>query len=342
MTRSLGILLFALAGLVILPQTALAGQFKKPAYYQLNDAPYAVVTADFNNDGKLDLAVASYSPGEVGVLLGKGNGTFHSPNYFSAGGAVALAVGDFDGDHNQDLAVVEYGGTGYGALQIFLGDGRGNFRESAGYKVGIEPLSVAVADFDGDGNLDIAVTNGLGFGKEGSVMVFFGNGNGTFGGPTVYKLPGYPSGIAAADLNKDHHPDLAITEGVGGKLVILLNTGGGKFRNAGTYPVISPSGVTVAVLRTGGIADIVIPSFEAVAVLLGKGNGKYGKAVYYSTKSIGQEGYPYATVVADFNLDGIPDIATVLNEGNSAVLYGKGAGRFGPPVPIKLHDGGGP
>ena len=73
MKRMTWILLFALAGLAILPQTALAGQFKKPVYYPLNDVPYGVVTADFNNDGNLDLAVAdrSRSPRRYGVLASK-------------------------------------------------------------------------------------------------------------------------------------------------------------------------------------------------------------------------------------------------------------------------------
>jgi hypothetical protein len=345
MKRMTCILLLALAGLAILPQTALAGQFKKPVYYHVgkpfNADPVAVIAADFNKDANLDLAVANFGSNQVRVLLGKGDGTFPTSRSFSVTRPAALAVADFNGDHTPDLAVVEYGGTGVSTLAIFLGNGDGTFKESATYQLGVESLALAVADFDGDGNLDIAVTNGLGFGKEGSVMVFFGRGDGTFGRPTVYKLPGYPSGIAAADLNQDNHPDLAVTEGVGGNLLILLNTGGGKFRNAGTYGVISPSGVTVAKLRTGGLADIVIPSFQAVAVLLGKGDGRFEQAVYHSTRSMGQAS-PYATVVADFNLDGFPDIATVLySSGDSAVLYGKGAGKFGLPVPIKLRNGGG-
>jgi hypothetical protein len=341
MKRMTWTVLLAMAGLAILPQTALAGQFKKPVYYPLNDVPYGVVTADFNNDGNLDLAVASYSPGEVGILLGKGDGTFHSPHYFSAGGAVALAVGDFNGDHNQDLAVVEYGGTGYGGLEIFLGDGHGNFTKSAGYQVGIEPLSAAVADFDGDGHLDVAVTN-EGSNGNGSVMLFFGNGSGAFRGPTTYQLPFYPDSVAAGDLNGDGRPDLAVAEYNAG-VAVLLNKGGGKFGKPVLYPV-SPAAVTsvvIAELNHDNHPDLVVATFKAVGVLLGRGGGKFGKTTLYPTSSITNEYNPWAVVVADFNLDGNPDIATVLEGGSSALFYGKGKGRFGSAVPIRLRKGGG-
>src|SRR5271170_7073722 len=126
-TSTISTVLLVLAGLTAAAPHAAAGQFKKPAYYKLNEAPYQIIAADFNGDGNLDLAEAEFQPGVVGVLLGKGNGTFHSARYFSAPGAVALAAGDFNGDGHQDLAVVEYGGTGQSALGIFLGDGKRNF-----------------------------------------------------------------------------------------------------------------------------------------------------------------------------------------------------------------------
>jgi hypothetical protein len=126
MTRSVGILLLALAGLAMLPQIALAGQFKKPVYYSAPGLPWAVVTADFNGDNNLDLAVADFGNQFVGTLLGKGNGSFRKGPSFSVSpySPVALAVGDFDGDQIPDLAVVEYNGPADGKLGIFLGNGR--------------------------------------------------------------------------------------------------------------------------------------------------------------------------------------------------------------------------
>jgi hypothetical protein len=252
-----------------------------------------------------------------------------------------LAVGDFDGDRTLDLAVVEYNGPANGKLGIFLGNGDGTFHQSAEYNLGYEPVSAAVADFDGDGHLDVAVTS-QGVNGKGSVMVFFGNGDGTFQKPTIYNLSAYPASVAAGDLNGDGRPDLAVAEG-GMGVAILLNRGGGKFGKAVVYPV-SPAyatNVVIADLNHDHTPDLVVTAFQAVGVLLGKGGGKFGKAVLYSTESITHEFNPFAVVVADFNLDGNPDIATVLQGGNSALFYGKGGGKFGKPIPIKLRNGGG-
>jgi hypothetical protein len=340
MKRMTCILLLALAGLAILPQTALAGQFKNPVYYTLNDVPYGVVTADFNNDGNLDLAVADWFTGHVAILLGKGNGKFDAPRYFPVTLAYALAAADFNGDHKLDLAVVQYGGTGQSALSIYLGNGDGSFHRSATYALGVEATSIAIADFNGDGKLDLAVTNEGGQGGNGSVMVFFGKGDGTFSLPTTYNLPGYPDGVAAADLDGDGHPDLAVAQyNVG--VTILLNTGQGKFRKAGVYKVAAARSVNIAELKHDAIPDLVVTSFQAVAVLLGKGGGKFRRAVYYSTKLISHETNPYAAVVADFNLDGNPDIVTVLTGTDAALFYGTGDGTFGMAVRIKGVGGEG-
>src|SRR5271170_250636 len=86
-TLTISAVLLVLAGLTAVVPSAAARQFKKAVYYRLNSAlPYQVISADFNNDGNLDLAVATFF-GKVAVLLGKGNGQFHAPLYFSAGSA---------------------------------------------------------------------------------------------------------------------------------------------------------------------------------------------------------------------------------------------------------------
>jgi hypothetical protein len=194
--------LLALAGFAILPKTALAGQFKAPVYYPAPGLPVAVVAADFNHDGNLDLAVADFGNEVVETLLRRGDGSFRKGESISIMypySPTGLAVGDFDGDHILDLVVVEDNGPANGEFAIFLGNGDGTFRNGAEYQLGFEPLSAAVADFNGDGRLDIVATN-RGVNGNGSVMVFFGRGDGTFSGPTTYKLPFYPYSVAAGDL----------------------------------------------------------------------------------------------------------------------------------------------
>jgi hypothetical protein len=340
MTRSVGILLLALAGLAMLPQTALAGQFKKPVYYSAPGLPVALVTADFDHDGNLDLAVADFGNEVVEILLGRGDGSFRKGQSISITypySPTGMAVGDFDGDRILDLVVVEDNGPANGKLGVFLGNGDGTFRAGVEYHIGFEPLSASVADFNGDGRLDVVVTN-RGLNGNGSVMVFFGNGDGTFRGPTMYKMTSYPYSVAVGDLNGDGVPDLAVAEYSAG-VAVLLNKGGGKFGKPVVYPVY-PAAVTDVVitdLNHDGNSDLVVATFDAVGVLLGKGGGKFRKAALYSTLSI-SSGSPQAVVVADFNLDGKPDIATVLDEGPSGLLYGNGDGTFKPVIPIKLGN----
>jgi hypothetical protein len=110
---------------------ASAGQFKHALYYHAGQRPYAVVAAQLTSSGNLDLVVASYATSQVFVLLGNGDGTFQKPMKFSLPNPVALAVGDFNDDGKEDLAVVEYGGTGESTAAILLGDGTGKFRLEA-------------------------------------------------------------------------------------------------------------------------------------------------------------------------------------------------------------------
>ena len=339
--KAMWALLLTVTVLAATAPNAAARQFKKPVYYKLNDVPYGIVTADFNHDGNLDLAVAEFYTGQVGILLGRGNGAFRSPRYFSVPGALALAVGDFNGDHKLDLAIVQYGGTGNSFVGIFLGDGEGNFHNSATYQLGIESTSIAVADFNGDGHLDVAVTNELGYGKDGkdgSVTVFFGKGDGTLGKPTIYKLPGQPYAVAAGDLNSDHHPDLVVAEDLGGAVDILMNTGAGKFKRTANYPAGSEADyIAIADLDHNGTLDLAVSAAgdEGVTILLGKGDGTFGNSTFYPTNGVG--GGPFAVVVADFNRDGSPDLALACLQ-NVALLYGRGDGTFESAVPVKLKD----
>ena len=321
--------------------SAAARQFKKPVYYKTGDNVWGMATADFNHDGKLDLAFAEFFTGQVGIMLGNGNGAFQSPRYFSVPGALQLAVGDFNGDNILDLAVVEYGGTGHSALGVFLGDGKGNFKESATYELGVESTSLVAADFDGDGYLDIAVTNRFGYGNnghEGAVLMFYGKGDGTFRKPDVYRLPGEPYGIAAGDFNGDHQVDLAVAEDSGGSVAILMNNGQGKFKHIVTYPTDAEADyIAVADLGHRGVLDLVVSNAAGdVAILLGNGDGTFGGATLYSTALLGEG--PVGVAIADFRGNGNLDVAVVLDNGYPGLFYGNGDGSFQPVVRITGLD----
>jgi hypothetical protein len=328
---------WALGCLVMAP--ALSGQqFRHATYHKLGpNLPHHVIAADLRGDGTLDLVTADYLSNRVTVLLGNGNGTFQAPWSLSVPNAYWLAAGDFNEDGKLDLAVVETS-RGTGVLQFLLGDGDGKFHLGESYNTGVTPTSVAVADFNGDGHLDVVLSNEAGYKNAGSVMVFFGTGKGTFKKPLTYKIADSPWAVAAGDLNGDHHPDLVVTN-ISGYVSVLLNNGTGKFGKPVTYSVDGGAAVDVKIadFRHDGRNDLAVvnASVNEIAILLNNGDGTFAPAKFYIS------GFSWGTgtngvVIADFNLDGNLDLAASNQNGNSALLYGKGDGTFKPAVAI--HD----
>lgn len=128
--------------------------------------PFFAATADFNKDGKLDVVVANRGDDTITILLGDGQGGFAPAAGSPVGGFSfprAIGIGDFNGDGNPDLAVVnESLNSSVGTVSILLGNGAGGFVAASGspVAVGPGPVSIAVADFNGDGNSDLATADG--------------------------------------------------------------------------------------------------------------------------------------------------------------------------------------
>jgi hypothetical protein len=307
-------------------------RFSKPTLYTVGEEPEIVVAADFNNDGKLDLATANFTSANFSILLGNGDGTFQTAQEFSTPyGASALAVGDFDGDGNLDIAVVEYV-LNQSVLQIFLGKGDGTFTAGASYSTVSYPYGITVADFNGDGRLDLAVAND----GNNTVTLFLGKGDGTFRKSRSYHVP-EPERVLAVDLNGDGHPDLAVLAYcakkvktcVSGAVAVLLNEGGGTFQKPVYYSVngVGPDGIAAADLSNNGKIDLVVAnnnfqSASTLSVLSGNGDGTFQAAVNYP---VGDG--PVGIAIADFNGDGNLDVAVANTASFTvSVLYGNGNG----------------
>ena len=194
--------------------TAPALSFASVSNLTANGTPAAVAVADFNRDGKPDLAVGIDG---VIVSLGNGDGTFtqKSANGF-AGTPVSMAIGDFNSDGFPDIAAVNFVSN---TVAILLGNGGGTFTPKPSAATGAAPIAVTVGDFNGDGKLDVAVAND----GDNSVSILVGNGDGTFAGQTVLSIGETPRGIAVGDFNQDGRPDLAVVTFSSHALILLGN-----------------------------------------------------------------------------------------------------------------------
>ncbi len=151
------------------------GNFSAPTKFSTGGQyPDSVAVADFNHDGKLDLAVANGGSLNVGILLGDGHGGFSAPTTFASGGyyPYSVAVGDFNGDGNADLVTANCGGKSIGVL---LGNGNGGFSGPVTYAAaGNYPWDVVVGDFNGDGKADVAAADEINIGTNGFADVLLG------------------------------------------------------------------------------------------------------------------------------------------------------------------------
>jgi hypothetical protein len=350
--------IFCLVLLLASSLPAMSQVLKLPAVlYPSGGSPaQSLVLADVNRDGKPDAVVVNGS-GSLGVLLGNGDGTFRASVTYATGlrAANALIVGDLNGDGWPDVVVAN--NDGYcltGCLSVLLNNGDGTFQNAVIYSSGgFDIYSLAIADVDGDGKADLVVANECGpsLCQSSYIGVLLGNGDGTFRSVTTYTLTGslYALSVAVADLNHDGKPDLLVaaeSSNGAGTVTVFLNKGDGTFPTQMSYSTGGYGGgsvITADVNGDGKIDAVVtnyvfsstIQSYGSVGVLLGNGDGTFGKVAVYP---VGLSPYPAAT--GDFNGDGALDIVVgdaakfgypnVL--GKVQVLMNKGNGTFITPA----------
>jgi len=204
------------------------------------------------------------------------------------------------------------------------------FSSASSFNTGLYPRSIAIADVDGDGHLDLVTANQA----ANTVSVLLGNGDGTFRARTDFEAGGRPLSVAVADLNADGRSDLAVAgEGYdpdyAGRVSVLLGNGDGTFGTRTQYGVPQwPQAVAVADMNGDRRPDLVVPSgnpTNKLSVLLNSGDGTFGPGTAFGTSD-----FPSSVAIADVDVDGQPDVVvTNLNSHSVSVFRGKGDGTLG-------------
>jgi len=316
--------------------------------------PGTLAIGDFSGNGKVDLAT-NYASNAVNVLLGNGDGTFTqatgspitipNPPWDTATNVIlsSLGVGDFDNSGHLGLVATDVDTEN---VDVLLGNGNGTFVHSTAFVAsGPDPNSLAVGDWNGDGNLDVAVAPF--FGSSGTTIEL-GYSDGAFNTPNAETITpvinGAQTAIAAGDFNGDGKIDLAVTSEIN-TLTILLGNGDGTFSQATGSPVTVgnyPVAIVICDFNGDGKLDLAIANSQdnTVTILLGNGNGTFTQAPG-SPITVGST--PQAIAVGDFTGNGKPGLA-VANAGsnNVTILSGNGDGTFAPAPGSPVATGADP
>ena len=310
------------------------GSFTLPTMYaNINDShPWDIAIADFNNDTRLDIAIAEWGRNQIGVILGNGDGTFGEPLLCFVGPGtrpVSIIAGDFNNDYYPDVATANYG---TGTISVFLGYGNGSFAEARAFSTGhgSSPNSVTVDDLDNDHFLDIIVAN------EGTsnVGVLYGKGDGTFEDLSVYLLTpnSSPKYARSGDLNNDTIPDIAVAMYTSGEIGVFLGYGNRTFSSLKLYSGGFDSGVWCLQFNDFNddqYIDIVVTNLviSDISILFGNGDGTFKDVVLYDT---GPHATSYSIAVADFDNNDVVDVVFIDNVADEiGVLFRNGYQPFG-------------
>jgi Bacterial Ig-like domain (group 3)/Chitobiase/beta-hexosaminidase C-terminal domain/FG-GAP-like repeat/NHL repeat len=330
------------AGVAIATNTTLTSSGSIGSY-TLN-ASVAGIPSASSPTGTVNFIDTSNNNQSLGTAtLGKASPTFslaNGPGYSTGPQPEDAAIGDFNGDGKQDIAVLNSNfpcATGSASISVFLGNGDGTFSTSAPLTLNTCSVTenIVVADFNRDGRSDIA------YGSSAGITILYGNADGTFTPQSVYS-GGSISTLAAGDVNGDGTPDLVFQSG--GATTILLGQPGATFTPASASSVPAADWIKIADINGDQKQDLLLWDGSNITVCLGNGDGTFGAptVTQIPNEILGGSAEPYAT--GDFNADGKLDVVIEggisIGSGNAVdgivVLTGNGDGTFSVGSPIAI------
>jgi hypothetical protein len=328
----------------------MGGTYAAPNSGIVNPGSNSLFVADFNGDGKLDLAALTPYNG-VFIFLGNGDGTFQpavgystvDPNHTNQSTAYGMAVGDLNGDGKMDIAVTESAG-----MAVLLNNGNGTFGTATYYDSGLAPfegdMGIAIGDVNKDKKNDIVITDWY-----GRILLYLNQGSGKFAVTGVVATLGRPSWLVTiADINGDKKPDLVVSDQYG-EIFTFYGKGNGTFTAGPVYPLqvddAQPTTMVLADFNGDGALDLFKAGdqYKYGTVMLGRGDGTFQSNQAYQWSV---NGWGHNIVTADFNGDGIPDVAysfPCCNSSNNAfaVMLGGAHGVLGKPALVSVSKAAG-
>ncbi|MEO1716608.1 MAG: FG-GAP-like repeat-containing protein [Planctomycetota bacterium] len=226
------------------------GTFQAAQQAGAAESSESIAAGDLNGDGLPDLAATDGQSDAVVVLLSNGDGTFQTERSFDVDNRpVAVGIDDLDGDGAADLAVANRGsGSADASISVLLNCGDGTFQQEQRFPAGDWAFSIAIGDFNGDGDPDLATANTL----NDSVSVLLNLGDGTFDRVVMYDAGNAPSSVAAADLDGDGDPDVAASNFSSNDVSVLINL-------CVAAPTITAQPAAVVLLpEGGGVAELTV------------------------------------------------------------------------------------
>ncbi|CAF4008605.1 unnamed protein product, partial [Rotaria sordida] len=292
--------------------------------------PGAVAIADFNNNNQLDIVLNGYDNSGVRIMFDYNETFLNEISYWTGNYSRPQCVYAIDLNNDSQIDIVT-GNLGSSSVSVLLGYGDGNFTTAAIYSAGIGsmPSRIAVGDIDNDNHLDIISANK----GSSSIGIFYGYGNGSFSSVTIYStaISSNPQEIAIGDIDNDNILDIVISVVNPGGLFFFVGHNNRSFRMIEFYSTGSqstPYSIALADFNRDNRSDVVIANayFNEMRVLMGHGNGTFGKERIYPT---GSESLPYFVIVTDFNQDDQLDIIiSCFRNGQLLIFFGYGNGDF--------------